>query len=314
MTDVAVIIRAARDSQTVSCGDSQIVRGHGRIVIAVIGLDRLQSLFGEMGDELVTAKQTRMGERRNASRLVNDVEHIGRSAPTPGHVRRLPLGEQLIKRFPDVRHMARLHQRPCDHGTAHRASGFRDRRFRQTLDIDRLSQSLQLGGHLLDAPHSIGTLSLKERSEYGAFRIEEIPEHMDVPLAEDRRNLDAGDALDPVGAGRRGDLRESRNGVVVGHTEHVDAGAPGPPHELGGFAAPVGRGCMEMKVDQLPDDAWRVRSRRPATRATLREPADRVGGLTSARYSLLSRSKCAFSSSANSRKICFPSESSKRSP
>src|SRR5205814_1925228 len=72
----------------------------------------------------------------------------------------------------------------------------------------------------------------------------------------------------------------------------------------------VGGGGVEVEVDNHRADA-RCEPVEPGRGSAFRLRPCR---LTSARYSRTSRSRCSRSSSANSRKICLPSESSKRSP
>ena len=72
--------------------------------------------------------------------------------------------------------------------------------------------------------------------------------------------------------------------------------------------APVGTGGVHVQVDHDGEDC------ESRGRPEVVPPAAVRSRWTSARYSRTSRSRCSFSSSANSRKMRLPSESSNRSP
>src|SRR5437764_677528 len=129
--------------------------------------------------------------------------------------------------------------------------------------------------------------------------VEEIAEHVNVEIVDDRGDLDSWRELDASDIARLLCWRTPRNRVVVGDTQNLDARRDGASHELGRRAPAIGCGCMRVKVDQRTE---RTCEGRPPWRSR------------SLRYSRMSSSRCTRSSSANSRKICLPSESSKRSP
>ena len=139
--------------------------------------------------------------------------------------------------------------------------------------------------------------------------VDEVAEHVHVDAVADRGDLDAGDELDAGGRARCGGRLARGDRIVIGDAQHRDAGRRRARDELGRRAATVRRRGVGVKVDQ------RGRLRRVAARAPVRRGAAAAPGASaSAWYSRISRSRCARSSSANSRKICLPSESSKRSP
>ena len=154
--------------------------------------------------------------------------------------------------------------------------------------------------------------STRNACSAGRSRIDEIAEHVDVGLVADRGDLDAGDELDAGGRARGGGRVAAGHGVVVGDAQHGDAGRRRARDQLRRRAAAVGRGRVGVEIDQRRD-ATAARTLGLARRRARRWPLA-LSRSRSARYSRISRSRCARSSSANSRKICLPSESSNRSP
>ena len=136
-------------------------------------------------------------------------------------------------------------------------------------------------------------------------RVDEIAEDVDVALFEHRRDLDAGHEGDAAGRAGRSRLGATADGVVIGHAEHGDAVSGGTVDECRRREPAVRGSGMGVEIDQLT-----VRAAGAGRASGLRSPSRS----RSARYSLISMSRCSRSSSANSRKIFLPSESSKRSP
>ncbi len=112
--------------------------------------------------------------------------------------------------------------------------------------------------------------------------------------------------------GRR--LGVAGDGVVVGHREHAHAGGVHPPHQLRRTAPAVGGGRVQVQVDHVVGRVLRAAARPRPRPADARRACPACRRVMSARYSRISSSRCSRSSSANSRKICLPSESSNRSP
>ena len=144
----------------------------------------------------------------------------------------------------------------------------------------------------------------QKRSQDRRLDMDEVAERVDVEAVPDRGDFDARDELDSGGGACSGRDAARRDGVVVGDAQHVDARRFRTRDEIGRRQSAVGRGRVCVEIDQCADFA---------RDAVFRGGRGRWRSLM-ARYWRINRSRCARSSSANSRKICLPSESSNRSP
>ena len=154
------------------------------------------------------------------------------------------------------------------------------------------------------------------RAKGGVRRVDPVAEHVHVA----RRRHTAVTSMPGTSveaAARAASGRASAtagDGVVVGdaRTSCTPAACTRATSSRGAAAA-VGGGRVQVEVDHVDGRGLRgTRGRAASRRAWRFGPACRR--VTSARYSRISSSRCSRSSSANSRKICLPSESSNRSP
>ena len=181
---------------------------------------------------------------------------------------------------------------------------------RSTISRDAIDAALALLG--------------EERLERRRRGVDEVAEHVDVHAVGDGRDLDAGDELDAgARAGRGGRGATAADRVVIGddraRSRQPAWRAPRVPpacsvrrrrscgcEDRSRGTRRFARQVLARRSGRLPDPIARACSGRALRLAPRRS--------RSARYSPISRSRCARSSSANSRKICLPSESSNRSP
>ena len=75
--------------------------------------------------------------------------------------------------------------------------------------------------------HPAGGLALDDRGQGRARPVHERQEQVELAAAEERRQLDARDDLDPGPAPQLDGVRVGGHGVVVGHAERRDAGPRG---------------------------------------------------------------------------------------
>ena len=150
------------------------------------------------------------------------------------------------------------------------------------------------------------SLRLEKARQPRAFRVDEVAEDVHVAALVHGGDFDAVNEGDPRTVCSLPHLREAGDRVVVGDAHHRDPRVGDACDQVGRGEPSVRRGCVEVKIDQrdaacraLAGFAWGLRL---------------VWRRSRARYSRISISRCSRSSSANSRKICLPSESSKRSP
>ena len=141
--------------------------------------------------------------------------------------------------------------------------------------------------------------------------IDEVAEHVDVAAALDRGDLDPGDEPHAVRAAAAAASASPADGVVIGDADRGEPGARRPARPAPPASAAVGGGRMEVEIDHRASAGSRRARGGLASRVVW--PL-RCWRSTSERYSRISSSRCARSSSANSRKICLPSESSNFSP
>ena len=248
-----------------------------------------------------------MRDRRNPACRMNAVDHLFGRRAVPWHEGR-PAGRQPATRRrrswsghgpPRPGHARSTAGRPTIDGSS--IAGFRIASASSTMPcsaqpLDDLAQPVDAHAPLLD----------QKRREHRRRDVDEVAQCVHVDAVEHGRHFDAGDELDAGGAtGGRGG-RAAGHRIVIGDAQHHDARRRCAGHELGRRAAAVGCGGMGVEIDQRADLAPDAPVRRVRVRGRWRS--------VSARYSRISRSRCSRSSSANSRKICLPCESSKRSP
>ena len=161
-------------------------------------------------------------------------------------------------------------------------------------------------------------LILKELRERGVRGIDEIAEHVNVASQVDGGDLDAIDERHVGRLGGTARLGQRGDRVVIGHTHDPNPGGGRTTNQLGGCEPPVRRGGVKVEVDHWTP---RLNGTQRAGKRDGSSPSLTSFALAgppcrrkSARYSRISISRWSRSSSANSRKICLPSESSKRSP
>ena len=235
-----------------------------------------------------------MRQRGDPSRLVDAAEDVLRWNARARHEGRPSAREPLLERLAGVGDVARGDERARNPRAADRLGGIVDARLQNEVGIELDVERREPLDHL---PHAIDSplpLRSEKRQQRRRMAIDEITEHVDVAAVADRGDFDAVHELDP-GRGRRRFRRlASRDGIVIRDGEHADARGCRPRDELGRRTSSVRRGGVGMEIDH------RLRPRLCRSR--------------SSRYSRINRSRCVRSSSANSRKICFPSESSNRSP
>ena len=80
----AVIVRSACHEQAVLRRRREVSRGRVRVVVGVIGLERVDAGRGEPGDPLVAPDEPRMGDRREASGVVDRAMTSSGDAPARG--------------------------------------------------------------------------------------------------------------------------------------------------------------------------------------------------------------------------------------
>ena len=248
-----------------------------------------------------------MRHRGDPLRLVNLAQHVHGRGADAFDERRTPARQPAIERLGDGRHVPTGNQRARDPRPAGRLAVVVGARAQHGLGVEMDSMPRQT---LDDAAQAIDAHAARlgeKHAERRGGRIEEVAEDVHVGAVNDRGDLDAGHELDAGLGARGGDRRAGGRGVVVGDAQHLDAGRRRTGDELARRAPSIGRSRVGVEIDQRRDFA-------AAGRGVRAVRVRRPWRARSARYSLMRRSRCSRSSSANSRKICLPSESSKRSP
>ncbi len=215
-----------------------------------------------------------------------------------------PRASQFSNASLDAGHIAAGHQRPGDPRPARSLAAIVEPGLDDRVGVQ---MNAERGQPLDDLPHPIeaaAALFDQKRVERLAMPIDEIAQDVDVHAVTDRGDFDARHELDAGGGAGLGGGVAAGHRVVVGHGEHRDAGSGRARHELRRRASAVGRRRVGVEIDHRADARPGRAARRRGRRCRSR----------SARYSRTSSSWWARSSSANSRKTCLPSESSKRSP
>ena len=305
----AVKVRTTGDGQAVPGGEFTVALFRVGVVIAVPDLDGSEPCAGKPRDDCVHPGHARVRQRHQPSRLLDRRDDFVGRRPGSRHVRRPVVPEQAVECVIPILRQARRHE-----GIGHeRTSDAPPWRFRgageQRLDVDRTAQRAQPVGDFAEATEPIGPLSGEKGGHDAVLRIDEIRQQVHVAVLLDGGNLDPCDqpeAQPGRGAACLGDAGER---IVIGDADGREPRARGARDERSGRQGAVGGGGVKVEIDQ--DAAADCRR------------GLRLGGLpgrlrrwrsTSARYSRMRRPRCARSSSANSRKICLPSESSNFSP
>ena len=281
-------------------------------VVRVVDLERVEAAARPGGNLVVTAAHPGMRQRGEPAGGVDLADRLQRRNPGARDERRLPLSEQPIEGVlhrlgPSGVDESPGHGRPADRG-----AGTAGQVVEERTDVDRgpgVGQGAADGRHALDPAAPLG---VEEGEEAGVLVVHPIAEDVDVAAGPHRRHFDAGHEGQPGGLGRCRRLAVRGDGVVVGHREHAHAGLAHSLHEVRRAAPAVGRGRVQVQIDHEAGRDLRAAGGRAGAARRVRLTAWRR--VTSARYSRIRSSRCSRSSSANSRKICLPSESSNRSP
>ena len=85
---VRVVVRAARHGETKPLGHRAITRRRGRIVVAVIRLDRVEARRDEPGDPFIASDQPGMRHRCEAARVVDPRDDLVWRSGLARHERR----------------------------------------------------------------------------------------------------------------------------------------------------------------------------------------------------------------------------------
>ena len=125
-------------------------------------------------------------------------------------------------------------------------------------DVSKTRASTAIGTPSVGEPRTDGfdtrdpgrTLRKEKQSEHRVIGVDEVSEHVDVPLVVNRGDLDAVDGPNAVLAGDSANLHDSGDGVVVGHRHHRHACARRTLDQLSRRAATVGSGGVEMEIDR----------------------------------------------------------------
>src|SRR6185312_2371529 len=75
MNGIAVVIRAAGDQETEFVSHAVIAIGSGRIVIRVIGLERIETGVAQLGNSRVDLRASWMRQRRQSTGAMNHLDH-----------------------------------------------------------------------------------------------------------------------------------------------------------------------------------------------------------------------------------------------
>ena len=298
MRPVAMVVRSAGHEQPEAPRDLEIVGRGLRVVIGVIGFQRVGAIGGEPGNPLVADVQAGMGDRCDPAGLVNPAEHFVRRSAGARHERWPPAPEKLRKRFVRVVNAAGSDQRPRNRRAANGLRRIVKGGLHQRLAIERDAEIGQAADHRAHAIDPGQALRRQEPGEAGRCRIDEISQHVHVGRVVDRGHFDARHERDPARGAGGGGFDAPGCGVVIGDAQHRDTRRNGTGNEARRCIEPVRCRRVSVEIDQCaPRDRrcrlWRWRS---------------------ARSSRMRSSRWARSSSANTRNTCLPSESSNRSP
>ena len=111
---IGVIVRPAGHGEPELARQREVALRRFRVVLGVVGLDRVEARYGEHRNPRVAAQQARMRERRDAAGLVNPREHLRGQRRLARHVRRPAAGQPLVERLADVGDVPVLDQRARD--------------------------------------------------------------------------------------------------------------------------------------------------------------------------------------------------------
>ncbi len=247
-----------------------------------------------------------MGERHEAAGGANERNHVAGAGAASRHVRRTLVAQQPQERILATAGKAggdeRLGDLRAPDAAAAVARGLREK----VRTVDGGAEVAQANRHLLDAADAIGALRGEEPEQLRRLGVEEVGEQVHVAGVLDRGDFNPVDEAHAEGIGGRARLRQSRHRIVIRDAQHGNAGRRRALNERGRRQRAIRRGRMQVQIDQ--DGRAADARRRVALPRRVRWRS------TSARYSRMSSSRCVRSSSANSRKIRLPSESSNFSP
>ena len=296
----------------------EVPRLLGLAVIGMVGLDARRGPRRAQASSRSSRRVTPgMRQRRHAAGGMDEGEDLlGRHARAR-HIRRAALAEQPVEGVLDRRRMPGVDQRLRHGRAAHRGARpgptsrqqrRRDRWPRRRAPARRQSPAPAPRGGRAGRSRKARKGGVRRCRSSSRARAHRATRHTAVTSMP-------GTSVEPQPFGAGAALRAGRprcRGRSRRRRRH--AGGVHARDELRGAAPAVGRGRVQVQVDHVDGRSFagHARPRPPSRRACAFGRACRR--VMSARYSRISRSRCSRSSSANSRKICLPSESSNRSP
>ena len=214
------------------------------MVLGVCRLDTVESHGTESPQlERLDLRRSRVGQRRDSTGPPDHRHGILGGETEPPDVARPPVPEEPVEGFPDRGDGSRLHHGPGD--------------VRSPDGLPPAAGDDGLLGHrhpvLGEQPHNppdpaatvVGQHVL-EVVQFRMDRVDEVPEDVDLPLVEQRRELDPGNEPDVQVPGGRSGGQEPGHGVVVG--ERPGHG-PSLCHPCGNIDRSVlSIGCSRMSV------------------------------------------------------------------
>ncbi len=124
-------------------------------------------------------------------------------------------------------------------------------------DVD--AEVLELADHGPGARGAVVADEFPLPGQLGLLGVEEVREHVHADPVEPAGQFGPGHQRQSGGQGREG-LAVSAHGVVVGQRDHVQPGAGGAQHQLGGGVRTVGGRGVGVQVDAHSLAPWVVRT------------------------------------------------------
>ena len=294
MSRITVKVRPAGQKQTQIARDPRVFLHESGVVIRMKRFDRVQASRRQRWNPRGETPLSGMSDRRQAARLVNDVDDGFRRRTFTRHEARPPGYQPAIERLVRVGDISRLDHRARDVRTPDGSTGLAVNLLQQRLDVDRNAMGGQPRTNRFDAGDALCALPRQQLRQRLVPYVEHVAKHVQIPACLDGGNLDAGHGVDapPMRFGLHFIDRCCR--IVIGDGHHRDARLRGPLHELTWRAAAIGRSGVKVKVDAAPNGPREGQAHRAARAAA--DPCRTVRRVRpcrfrSARYSRTSRSR-----------------------
>ena len=208
-TRVATVVRVPMKIGPTGCKQFQpgcnvaVPLDRFRVVIRVIGLDRIEARLHVRGNTRIDVRLPGVRKRSKTARDMYDVDHLAGRRAASWNERGTAGCQPSIERLASVGDISGGDHRSRDLRPPHGTSAWLPRLQQDRSDINRHPKLREAQAERFDAGDPLRTLLRKERRQSAVAWIDEVPKHVYVAaIAFDGSNFDPGNRFDAAGLRR----------------------------------------------------------------------------------------------------------------